>query len=118
MYSCTVTMCQCYYLIGQNRGIPNVRMRANNQCVQINASQFPEPHDAVQSFEANGGHFTVLSSFGNDPLQHHPELVKEREHLFHNQYQDFNNFYSQVVNGDYTVFREGLLYFIDLSNQL
>lgn len=93
-------------------------MQRNNQCVQVNASEIPDPLDALQSFEASGGHLTVFSNFGNDPLKCHPELVEEREHSFCSRYPDFNHFFSSVVNGEFCFFREGLLHFIDLSHQL
>ena len=93
-------------------------MQRNNQTVQIDPSLLPEPVDALQLFKAHGGHITVFSPFGQDPLENHPEHFQERESKFFECYPDFGPFFHSVVNGDYSLFREGLLYFIDTSKQL
>ncbi len=43
---------------------------------------------------------------------------KEREEEFHRRYPDFSPFFRTVVNDDYSLFREGLLFLIDVSNRL
>ena len=104
-----------YLCEGPRRGIPNTLMERNNQAVHIDPHQLPSPDVAVQMFEANGGHLTIFSPFGNDPLKDHMRLAAEREEKFHEQYPEFQPFFSTVVNGDNSLFRSGLLYFIQLS---
>jgi len=56
-------------------------MRRNDQTVQVNPRTLPEPSDAVEQFESFGGHLTILSAFGEDPLQDREEMtwsVKEK----------------------------------------
>ena len=94
-------------------------MANNNQVASVPQSIIvPEPDDAITFFQSRGGHLTLFSSFGHDPLTDFPELVEEREQRFQQQYPDFGPFFYTVVNGDYSLFRDGLLKFIDISQQL
>ena len=90
-------------------------MERNNQAVHIDPHQLPSPDLAVQMFEANGGNLRIFSPFGHDPLKDHMRLAAEREERFHEQYPGFQPFFSTVVNGDDSLFKSGLLYFIQLS---
>ena len=104
--------------IGANRGIPNTLMRRNNQTVQINFSLVLDPEEVVEQFELHGGSITEFSPFGQDPLEGHEDLLQEREHNFTDHYTDLGPLFHTVVNGDYRLFHEGLLYLIDISKQL
>jgi hypothetical protein len=103
---------------GPRGGIPNTKMRSNYQTAKIDSFAVPEPDNAVQMFEANGGQLTYFSPFGHDPLEQYPELVDERQSTFHSYYPDFAQFFYTIVNNDYSLFREGLLYFIEISKLL
>ena len=78
----------------------------------------PEPEDVLQQFEAHGGQVTLFSPFGQDPLQEREDLIRLREQEFHTRYPDFSFFFSTVVNDDFSLFRDGLLFFIDVSKRL
>ena len=93
-------------------------MSRNNQAVKIDSSIIPEPSDALKSFEDHGGHITLFSPFGHDPLESHSNLYQERESKFIDQYPEFGLFFYSVVNGDYSMFRQGLLCFIVISKEL
>ena len=93
-------------------------MRRRDQTVQIDARLLPEPDAAVQSFEAHGGHITVFSPFGRDPLADRPDLIGQREIKFLERYPDFAPFFYSVVNCDYSLFHAGLLFFIELSKHI
>ena len=60
---------------------------------------------------------TLFSAFGRDPLEDREDLIKAREDFFR-KYPDFGCFCYTVVNNDYSLFREGLLFFIDVSKRL
>ena len=105
-------------IIGHNRGVPNRIMANNNQVASVPQSIVPDPDDAVRLFQSRGGRLTLFSSFGHDPLSDNPQLVEEREQRFRQQYPDFGPFFYTVVNGDYSLFRDGLLNFIHISQQL
>ena len=54
---------------GCRQGVPNQLMHRNNQVMLLDPALVPEPEDAVQQFEAHGGHLTLFSAFGQDPLE-------------------------------------------------
>ena len=93
-------------------------MTRNNQAVPIAPSLVPEPAEAPTRFTSHGGTITLFSPFGKDPLESHQELCEERQQKFMQHYPEFGPFFNTLVNGDFTLFREGLLFFIDLSKQL
>lgn len=78
----------------------------------------PDGQIAVQRFTECGGQLTCFSPFGHDPLHNDSNLTARRESLFQERYPNFQPFFSTVVNGDYGLFREGLLFFIELSKRL
>ena len=78
----------------------------------------PEADVAVQQFQSAGGRLTIFNCFGEDPLQGYPALVAQREADFFSCHADFSRFFHTVVNGDYTLFREGILCFMDISRRL
>ena len=93
-------------------------MCANNHVQRIDAAHIVDSATAVHQFESFGGRLTIFSGFGEDPLRQHAALVTQREREFRRCYPDFGVFFYIVVNSDYSLFRQGLLYFIDLSKQL
>lgn len=106
------------------RGVPNQRMRRNNQAKQINRTVIlnrtviPDSVNAVDLFQSYGGHLTLFSDFGEDPLGDDAQKIPQREEQFKQHYVDFTQFFYTVVNGDYHLFRRGLLFFIELSSRL
>ena len=103
--------------VGANRGVPNELMRNNNAAL-IDPRLLPDRDDAVQRFESFGGHLTLFSPFGYDPLEDRPDLISQRETEFYRRYPDFGPFFYTVVNGDYLLFHQGLLFLIDISKCL
>jgi len=93
-------------------------MHRNNQVMPVDPVLVPEPQDAVQQFESHGGQLTLFSPFGRDPLQERVGLISQREEEFYRRYLNFSPFFHTVVNDDYSLFREGLLFLIDVSNRL
>ena len=67
---------------GGHRGVPNQLMYRNNQVMPLDPALVPEPEDAVQQFEAHGGHLTLFSAFGRDPLEDREDLIKARKEDF------------------------------------
>lgn len=104
--------------LGPRHRIPNRAMRENNQTIRIDDQLLPEPDVAMQHFHEIGGQLTAFSDFGQDPLQSNSVLVTQRETRFRERYPDFNQFFYDTVNGNYSNFRDGLLYLIDISKQL
>lgn len=110
--------CGCITIIIVGRGVPNILMRSNNHAQHVDEAAIYSPETAVQAFQSAGGHLTIFSEFGEDPLSQHAELVAQREAEFQQRYSDFSQFFYTVVNNDYSLFKEGLLFLIELSKGL
>ena len=83
-------------------------MVSNNQVELVNPQIIPSPEEA-------GGHITRFSGFSLDPLANDNSLFYRREIEFHQRYPEFDPFFHKLVNSDDTVFREGLLFFIQVT---
>lgn len=84
----------------------------------INHQLLPDVQDAIQNMESQGSRLTMFSPFGRDPLKDREDLISQRKATFFARYPNFGPFFYNAVNGDYTTFRQGLLYLIDISRQL
>jgi len=93
-------------------------MESNNQVARLNTTDIPNPNEALQEFQSYGGQITTFNTFGYDPLSQRPNLMREREERFYQQHPQFDEIFHSTVNGDYTLFRAGILHFIDISKQL
>ena len=93
-------------------------MAEDNCAEQIDPALLPDCESAVNDFESQGGQLTIYNSFGEDPLHSHPALVAQREAEFYRHYPNFSDFFHTVVNGDFLLFREGILSFIEISKNL
>ena len=102
---------------GPSRGIP-LELMKNSRTVKVDEHMLHEPDEAVTRFESCGSHLTLFSPFGEDPLKDNPQLANERERLFLEQFPDFSVFFHSVVNGDFDLFKQGLLCFVDVSFNL
>jgi len=98
--------------------VPRLAVTVGNQAIPINPSIIPEANDAVQQFQSAGGQLTIFNSFGEDPLLSNPALVTQREMEFLRYHANFSEIFYTLVNGDYTLFREGIICFMDISKHL
>ena len=97
------------------RGIPNQLMLADNRAKKLDPRILPTPAEAVRMYEEHGGHLTEEGHFGRDPLANDAEKCRIRETAFMDRYPSaFHN----IVNGNDTLFREELKYFIDITYRL
>ena len=93
-------------------------MNSNNRAAKVDPHLVPLPEDAVRQYEEAGGHLTHFSKFGEDPFASNACLIRQREEEFQKRYPSFDPFFSNLVNGNDSLFREGLLYFIRLTHTL
>ena len=89
-------------------------MHTHNQVMPVDPSLVSDPEEAVQWFESHGGHLTLFSPFGQDPLKDRDDLMRASDKDFYDKYPDFERFLSSVVNDDYNLFREGILFFTEV----
>ncbi len=93
-------------------------MGSNNQAKPIDATLIAPSDEATAQFESHGGHLTVFSPFGEDPLRDNAQLLAQREAKFQERYPDFGPFFYTLVNGYCSLFRDGVLFLIDVSKRL
>lgn len=101
----------------QSHSIPNCAMMSNNHAAKIDPQNILSSEEAVKLFEEDGGHLTYFRDFGVDPLSG-DEKVTMREATFHARYPTFEPFFHRLVNGDDSLFKEGLLFFVHLTNTM
>ena len=101
-----------------SRGTPNHLMLSNNQVARIDPQLIPSAEDAVRQYSATGGHLTEFSVFGEDPFRNNVSLVQQREAEFHHRFPQFDVFFHKLVNGDDKEFCDGLLYLIQITQNL
>ena len=93
-------------------------MASNNQVARIASQVIPSPEEAIKLFEEAGGSLTHFSVFGADPLGDDVIRKQQREVQFHQGYPSFDPIFYNLVNGDDTLFRQGLLLYIQLTHSL
>ena len=71
----------------------------------------------LQKSTPKQGSLPSKTRVGKDPHGNHEGLCEERERNFLQQYPEFGPFFNAGVNGDFSLFHVGLLFFIDLSQQ-
>ena len=93
-------------------------MKRNDQTVKINNNFIKEPMVILNEYQLAGGNITLSSNFGVDPLRNQPNLIAIREKSFFERYSNFNNFFYNIVNGNFLLFKEALLFFVDMTIRL
>ena len=83
-----------------------------------NPDILPSVAEAVSAYYENEGHLSLPSTFGIDLLANHDTLQQERMARFHDHIPDFEVVFHSLVNGNPTLFRQGLQYFTDLTISL
>ncbi len=92
-------------------------MTLDNRAKNILPSLLPSVHEAVQLYREAGGGITNEHTFGIDPLSGNLEMQKIRQDSVLQHY-DFNPMFHQLVNGNDSLFKEALLYFVDVTYRL
>ena len=52
----------------------------------VDPSLVSDPEEAVQRFESHGGHLTLFSPFGQDPLKGRDDLMRTKDEEFYEKY--------------------------------
>ena len=100
------------------RGIPINKMMENNQTVSVHSQLIKEPVEILQEYESIGGSITAFSQFGYDPLNGKHNLISRRDEIFYEHAPPFNETFHATINGNFTLFRRGLLVLISTTSQL
>lgn len=88
-----------------------------NHASRVFPQMVPHTPDGASNYEAMGGQLTTFSSFGQDPLAGFPLLQRQRDELFHRQF-DASYVFGNVVNGHDEPFREAIENFSGITRGL
>ena len=91
---------------------------SHSQSVILPNETIPETQAAVANFRAMGGHLTMESHFGSDPLAERQDQLAERTRQFQQQYSDLSTIFHNITNGDCKPFEECLQFYIRLTKNL
>jgi hypothetical protein len=100
------------------KGVPNQRMLIENYLNPLDPSLVPSVSEAISTYQSMGGRLTLFSNFGQDPLKELRNKCETRLDAFRSRYSDFKPIFHTVCNGDHTLFRGALLFFIDITKRL
>ena len=96
---------------GSRGGIPN-RLAQFSQIGLIPLSQIPATISAVNGY---GGQLSTNASYGTDPLIDYPRLQEHRERDFFQVFSSMDDIFQNILHSDGQLFRQAILYFIDLN---
>ena len=88
-------------------------MRNNNRVKVIDPSLIPSVTDAVKEYQQAGGHLRDPHQVGSDPLCVMKQEI--RKQAFSERYTSFQAIFSALVNKDSTMFRNALIFYIDVT---
>ena len=98
--------------------MPNVMMLRDNRARRIDPAVIPTVNDAVASYRAQGGHLTDHDELGVDPSSHDRQKSRIRQQSFSEKFPSFGLIFDNLVNGQPQLFREGLLFYLSITNCL
>ena len=93
-------------------------MSLNDQTTKVHPRLIPSPDEAVLQYQQECGSLTIFSPFGSDPLLGHNDAIEYRESKFKEHFPDFKIIFHTLVNGNNSLFSQGLQYFIYLTTEL
>ncbi len=104
------------FIVG--RGIPNLLSQECNYAKPIDPLLIPSLDAAVQLYESRGGHLTLPTSFGSDPLAGHNDLQRIRERAMEESIPSPEELFSTAVNGVDVPFAQSIQFMIDKTTNL
>ena len=107
-----------FYLLGPQRGVPNILARDNNHTARIPIGHIPDTDEAIASFLRSGGVLSPNTLFGTDPLSNFPELILRRQRELEQVIPSPQDVFAHTVNGDFGPFANSLDTIIQITNRL
>ena len=98
------------------KGIPNIRTQEKNRVAKVPARIVLNPDEAISRYHAMGGQLTLVPVFGADPLSPSHKIIRQQE--FSRKYPDSQQIFQAAANGDESLFRDGLKYFMSITKRI
>ena len=92
-------------------------MMIDKRVKRIPTHLLPSTSEAMHLYRVAGGSITDERGFGVDPLRGNMEKQQTRQKAFLQQF-NFEHIFHALVNGNYTLFKEALLFFSDITFRL
>ncbi len=100
--------------------IPNCVFQANNKITRLALRNLPNAQQAVQMYQQDQqGRISENSKFGEDPIQTDNSKLSIRTQAFIERYPSYEQIFFELVNNaNPTLFKSGLIFYIDLTYRL
>jgi len=89
----------------------------NDKTKPIDERLVPTRDEAVKLYEERGGQLTFWPEFGIDPLSDSAIMASRHSNEFNANFPNLNDLFYEVVNNDFTNFRNAISLFRDLKYQ-
>ena len=93
-------------------------MLQNNCARRIDHRLLPSTSDAIQLYHQSGGQLTDPYAVGQDPLEANALKLGIRHEAFYKKYPTFKIVFSSLVNGDSSIFKNALKFYISITRRL
>lgn len=103
---------------GMPRGVPDILMQQNNKTKKIPPHMLPALDQATEAYRNNSGTLTDPAPYGCDPLEQDADKKRIRVQAFHDRFPSFEDILHNLVNGHSTVFKQALLFYMDVTHRL
>lgn len=78
----------------------------------------PALDQATEAYRNNSGTLTDPAPYGCDPLEQDADKQRIRIQAFHDRFPSFEVIFHNLVNGHGTVFKQALLFYMDVTYRL
>lgn len=93
-------------------------MNQDNRAKKISDNILPTSEAAVHLYRTTTGSLTDPSQFGRDPLESDPSKQCIRENAFNGRFPSFETIFHNLVNSNCSLFKQALLFYIDVTRRL
>ena len=90
-------------------------MRTNNRIARVDMRHIPSPQHAVRMYHEEGGRITDETYFGDDPICADLTKCLIRSQAFSERFPSFHIIFQQLVNGNSSLLKKAVLFYIDLT---
>ena len=90
----------------------------DNRTKKIPLYLLPQPQQASEAYRNMAGTLTDPAPFGMDPLEQDYSKKHLRMKAFCDRYPSFDTIFHELVNGSDDLFRQALLFFIEITKRM
>ncbi|MDA8002508.1 MAG: hypothetical protein MPL62_14615 [Alphaproteobacteria bacterium] len=91
-------------------------MQEKNSVAKVPDRIVLTPDEAISRYHTMGGQLKLVPVFGTDPLSPSHKIIRQEE--FSRKYPECQQIFQAAANGDESLFRDGLKYFMSITQRL